>query len=197
MITTEIRGHTVEYFDDGHIYLVDGIKRPSITQILQLKFANKYKHVNKDILERASKRGTEVHKSIETYCKTGKAENLPEITNFRFLQRQFQFVVIENELPVVLFVDNEPVACGRLDLLLQIGDQKGVADIKSTSTLDKNYLYYQLNLYRIALWQSYGIQTEFLKGVHLKGDTRRFVDIPVKEDLAMALVHEYLKGDQT
>ena len=37
-ITKEIAGHTLEYIDDSHTYLVDGVIVPSITQILKLKF---------------------------------------------------------------------------------------------------------------------------------------------------------------
>ena len=40
MNSWEIAGHTLEYFDDTHEYLVDGLLVPSITQILKYKFGN-------------------------------------------------------------------------------------------------------------------------------------------------------------
>ena len=67
----EIKGHTLEYFDDTHEYLIDGILVPSITQILKLKFGHKYDNVNQKTLNNASEKGTEVHKAIEDYCKLG------------------------------------------------------------------------------------------------------------------------------
>ena len=99
--------------------------------------------------------------------------------------------VIENEVPVILFDDGEPIAAGRLDLVLKMGDQIGGADIKRTSTLDKEYLGYQLNLYRIAYKQSYGVEWEFLKGVHLRESVRKFVDIPINEKPTWDFIKEW------
>ena len=89
MNTWEIKGHVLEYFDDTHTYLVDGIIVPSITQILKIKFKNKYSGVDQKVLNRASERGTEVHEAIEKLCKTGEAEDLKEVKNFIFLQKQY------------------------------------------------------------------------------------------------------------
>ena len=194
--TTEIKGHCMEFIEDSHTYLVDGVILPSITQILKVKFGGKYAYVNKATLQRASADGTRVHEAIERYCKTGEMEELEEVKNFRFLQRQYGFKVIENESPVILFKDNEPFACGRLDLVLEMDGQIGGADIKRTSTLDKQYLAYQLNLYKIAYQQCYGVEWQFLKGIHLKENKRKFVDIPIAEDYAWDLVKEYIEKER-
>lgn len=200
----EISGHTLEFFEDEHLYLVDGIIVPSITQILAYKFGGKYAHVRKDVLERAAQAGTAVHEAIERYCTTGEECELPELRNFKFLQRQYGFVVRKNEVPVILFdvcegstswTDNPPIAAGRLDLVLQMGIEFGGADIKRTSTLDKEYLAYQLNLYRVAYRQCYGIEWDFLRGIHLREDVRKFVQIPINEGMAWQLVNDYLEAN--
>lgn len=188
----EIKGHYVEFIENEHIYLVDGIIMPSITQILKIRFGNKYDGINKDILERASQKGTMVHEAIEKFCKEGIKEDLKEVNNFIFLQKHYKFDVLDNEVPIILFKDNEPIACGRLDLVLKIDDKIGLGDIKRTSALDKEYLGYQLNLYRIAYEQCYGKKVEFLKGLHLREDVRKFVNIPVNDKLVWELVNEYL-----
>ena len=193
----EIGKHTLEYFDDTHEYLVDGLLVPSITQLIKTKFGSKYNFVRKDVLEKASQRGTEVHKAIEDYCTKGIETDLKELYNFKFLQKMYNFEVIENEIPVILFMDNTPVAAGRLDLVLKINEEIGGGDIKSTSTLDKEYLAYQLNLYRLAYKQCYGIEWKFLKGVHLKDDKRKFVDIPIKEQEIINFVKEILNNEQS
>lgn len=190
-----IGGHYLEYYEDGHIYLVDGVVVPSITQLLRIRFGNKYSGVSRDVLNRAAEAGTAVHEAIERYCVDGAESDLPEVRNFKFLQKQYKFRVLENETPVILFLNDEPIAAGRLDLVLEMGGRIGGADIKRTSTLDKEYLAYQLNLYRIAYRQTYGEEWEFLRGIHLRGDTRKFVTIPVNEDMAWQLVHEYLEGN--
>ena len=167
---------------------------PSITQILKIKFGHKYDDVPKEVLSRAADKGTAVHKAIEDYCKLGLDSDLLELRNFKFLQKQYKFEVLDNEVPVVLFKDDIPVACGRLDLVLKIGNDVGLGDIKRTSVLDKEYLAYQLNLYRIAYQQCYDKEITFLKGVHLRKDIRKFVDIPINEKLAQKLVEEYIGG---
>lgn len=188
---TDINGYTLEYYDDTHTYLVDGIIVPSITQILKVKFGNKYNAVNPTVLKRASEKGTAVHDAIERYCKTGEESEFPEVRNFKFLQKQYKFEVLENEVPVILFDGDVPISAGRLDMVIQMGDKIGGADIKRTSALDKNYLAYQLNLYRIAYRQCYGTEWEFLRGIHLREDVRKFVNIPINEDMTWKLIEEY------
>ena len=192
-ICWQINSHDLEYYDDTHQYLVDGVIVPSITQILQIKFGNKYIGVNKRVLERASKKGTEVHEAIERYFQTGEETELKELRNFKFLKKKYNFDIIENEVPVILFQNNEPICAGRLDMVIRMDGRIGGADIKRTSTLDKEYLAYQLNLYRIAYMQSYGIEWKFLKGIHLRDDTRKLVDIPINESMALELVKEYME----
>lgn len=192
----EIAGHTLEYFDEGHIYLVDGLVVPSITQLLKVKFGNKYEHVNRATLERASEAGTQVHDAIQRVCETGEIADFPEVRNFLFLQKQYGFKVLENEVPVILFLNDEPISAGRLDMVIEMGGQVGGADIKRTSALDKDYLAYQLNLYRIAYRQCYGIEWEFLRGIHLRDTTRRFVTIPINENITWQLVHEYMEENK-
>lgn len=189
--SVEIKGHTLEYFDDDHLYLVDGQIVPSITEILKVRFGNKYDFVDRDTLRRASDEGTRVHDAIQNLCETGEIIGLDEERNFLFLQRQYGFKVLNCETPLILWMDDEPVSAGRCDLVLEMDGKIGGADIKRTSALDRVYLSYQLNLYRIAFRQSYGIEWEFLKGIHLRENVRKFVDIPINEDVALEIVREY------
>ena len=194
MNTWEINGHVLEYFDDTHTYLVDGIIVPSITQILKIKFNNKYSGVDQKVLNRASEKGTKVHEAIEKLCKTGEVEDLKEVKNFIFLQKQYKFTTIDNEVPIILFRDKTPVGAGRLDLVLEEKNELGLGDIKRTSVLDKEYLVYQLNLYRIGYQQCYGKEIKFLKGLHLREGVRKYVNIPINEKIALKLVEEYIGG---
>lgn len=196
METWNINGYTIEYIDDIHTYLVDGLIVPSITQILKIKFGNKYNGISIETLNKAAEKGTEVHEAIEIFCKTGEVMDIKEVKNFIFLKKQYNFDVLDNEIPVILFKDNKPIACGRLDLVLNIDNKIGLADIKRTSVLDKDYLAYQLNLYRIAYEQCYNQKIEFLKGVHLREDTRKFVNIPINENMVWKLVEDYFEEEK-
>jgi hypothetical protein len=193
MDTWEIKDGTLEYLDDEHIYLYDGLILPSITQILQIKFGKKYDGVDTKILNKAAQNGTKIHKAIENLCKTGEVEDYKEVKNFMFLQKHYDFKVIDNEVPVVLFKEDVPIAAGRLDLVLEINNGLYLGDIKRTSALDKEYLGYQLNLYRIAYQQCYGKTIKGLRGIHLREDKRKFVPIPIKEDMAWELIEEYMR----
>lgn len=188
--TTRIKGRVLEYFDDEHLYLVDGVEVPSITTILK---DNRYRWVDKEVLRKAAEAGNAVHKAIEDYCTEGKESDLPELKGFKTIQETYGFRVLQNEVPVILFDFDEPIAAGRVDLVLEMDGQIGGADIKRTSVLDREYLFYQLNIYRIAFFQSYGVEWEFLRGVHLRDHRHRFVQIPIDNEAPMKKVYEYLE----
>ncbi|MBQ6092214.1 MAG: hypothetical protein IJL00_00890 [Clostridia bacterium] len=189
--TQTVAQRTVEYIDDDHLYLVDGVIVPSITQILAFKFGKKYDNVPRAVLDSAARKGTDVHEAIQRLCETGEASDLKEVRNFLFLQSHYGFDVLANEVPVILFHNDTPIAAGRLDLVLKMDGKIGGADIKRTSVLDKNYLAYQLNLYRLAYKQSYGVEWEFLRGIHLRDDVRRFVNIPIDEPFILNFINEW------
>lgn len=196
METLEIKDHTLEYDDDTHTYLVDGIIVPSITQILKVRFGGKYAGVDKDTLQRAAQRGTDIHKAIELYCREQTESDYNELHNYKFLAKHYNFTASRNEVPIILCKFDDPIAAGRLDLVLDMcntGD-KALADIKTTSALDKEYLAYQLNLYRLGYMQSYDEEITKLYGVHLRDDKRKFVEIPINEGIAWDIVGEYERG---
>ena len=186
----KINGNTLEYDDETHTYLVNGVIVPSVTQVMQVKFGNKYEGIRSEVLNRAAERGTAIHKAIENYCK-GMDDGSKEVHNFNFLMNYYKIKPVKNEVPIILMVDNQPVIAGRLDLVLQENDALCLADIKTTSQLDKEYLAYQLNLYRLGYMQSYGERIDKLYGVHLRGDKRKLVELPISEDIALDLLEKY------
>lgn len=190
--TVDIKGRKLEYIDETHTYRVNEVVVPSITRILKTRFQGKYDGIDKKVLQHAADMGTAVHEAIERWCKTGEESDLPEVRNFKFLMNKYDFQVEANEVPVILFMAGDPVAAGRLDLVLSIGKELGLADIKRTSKLDKEYLAYQLNLYRIAFQQCYDEEITFLRGVHLRENVRKFVEIPVNPAEAWNLVEDFI-----
>lgn len=191
----EIAGRTLEFIEETHTYIYDGVILPSITQILKTKFGKKYNGISKEILNKASQRGTEVHKAIEDYETKGSETEHKELRNYKFLKKQFKFECLQNEIPVVLFKDDKPIAAGRIDLVLKEGNNVGIGDIKRTSTFDKEYVAYQTNLYRLGYQQSYGTKISFLRGVHLRNDVRKYIELPINEYMAMELINKYLEKE--
>ena len=191
--TWEIAGGILEYIDETHTYIYDGVILPSITQMLKSKFGNKYNGVNEKVLKKAADKGTEVHQSIEDYEKRNiDNSNCIELRNYKFLKKQFGFKCLDNEVPIVLFHNGQPVSAGRIDLILESDGKVGIADIKRTSVFDKEYVAFQTNLYRIGYQQSYGVDISFLRGIHLREKVRKYIELPINEDMVTKFLENYL-----
>ena len=179
-----IKGRELEFDESTHTYFVDGKKVESVTQLINRLFPDKYADIPEGVLKRASERGTQVHKAIEAYCK-GFDDGSNEVMDFKFLQSHYKFKAIENELPVIIDLNGKTYA-GTLDMILKTNSEFGyeysIADIKTTSTLDKNYLAYQLNLYRLGAMYCYDYDITALYGIHINGKVRKLVKIPIIED---------------
>lgn len=191
MITWNIGNRKLEFDDATHTYFVDGAKCISVTQLLKFKFPSKYDGVSKEVLNKAADKGTELHEAIEVYEEYGLERNdLQEFRNYLFLKNKFNFKVKQVEIPIII-QHGDLTVCGRLDQVQELDEKTGLADIKRTSVLDKEYLAYQLNLYRIGYTQCYGEVISFLKGIHLHNDKRKYIDLPVNTDIAIELLEEY------
>ncbi len=189
----KVAGGLLEYIDETHTYIFDGVILPSITQILKSKFGNKYSGVDERVLQKAAQRGTAVHQAIEDYEKRNIDDSeCQELRNYKFLKKQFGFNCIDNEVPIVLFHNDIPVAAGRVDLILEDKGEVGIADIKRTSVFDKEYVAYQTNLYRIGYQQSYGTKITFLRGLHLREKVRKYIELPIKEEMVTKFLENYL-----
>lgn len=197
METFNIKGGTLEYFDETHTYLYDGLMLPSVSRILETKFKGEYKNVPPAVLDNAAKRGTAVHKAIENYNNSGYDDGSEAVRNFKFLQKQYGFEVLDSELPLVIFKDDMPIACGRLDMTMLMDGETGIADIKTVSTLNKEKIAYQLNMYRIGLMQSYGVDAKFLKIIHLRDGIRKVIDSPINEGMTWDLINKFLEENES
>ena len=196
METFSIKGGTLEYFDETHTYLYEALMLPSVSRILGTKYKNEYSNVPPAVLENAAKRGTAVHKAIENYNNSGYDDGSEAVRNFKFLQKQYGFEVLDSELPIVIFKDDMPIACGRLDMTMLMDGETGIADIKTVSALNKDKIAYQLNLYRIGLMQSYGVDAKFLKIIHLRDGVRKVIDSPINEGMTWELIDKYLEESE-
>ncbi len=194
METWNLEKYVIEYWEDTHEYLVNGVFLPSITTILKKKFGNKYNNVSPDVLRKASEKGTNMHQTIQDYEEEGIDDlGSVELQNYKFLKKHYGWRVIYSEIPVVLSINDEPIAVGRLDQIIEIDGEAGVNDLKRTAVFDKEYVAYQTNLYKIAYEQTYGGKLSFVSGTHLRDDKRKFYKLPVDEEKALELVKEYLK----
>lgn len=191
----QINNHIVEFLEEQHIYLVDGILVPCVSNILAYKF-NDYTGVSREVLQRASELGTELHRSIELYEQQGITSDLKEFKNYLFLKKQFKFENVSNELPVLYEKGGRVLFVGTLDQVITIDGKLGINDFKRVSAPNKEKIAYQLNFYKMAYEQSYGKKIEFLSFTHLREDVRKFHRLPINEEMAISLLNEFLEQEE-
>lgn len=186
----EINERTIEFDEDSHLYIVDGVIVPSVTTILKA-FFDDYTNVNRSVLEQASARGTALHEAIERYETTGQSSDLQEFKNYLFLKKHIGFKNIANELPVFYEEHGKVLFAGRLDQIIEIDGKIGINDFKRVSAPNKEKIAFQLNLYRIAYEQSYHKQIDILSFTQLREDKRKFIPLPIDEKSTKKLLKIY------
>ena len=92
MESWKIKDKILEFDPETHTYLVEGIIVPSVTQMMKPNFADMYSGIDKEILNTAARRGTEIHKWIEEYCQDGKHSEEREVKDFAFLKKHYELV---------------------------------------------------------------------------------------------------------
>lgn len=188
----EINGRTLEFDEESHVYICDGVIVPSVTQILKTRF-NDYANVSRSVLEQASAKGTELHKAIEIYEKTGQESDLKEFKNYLFLKKHFNIKNISNEIPIIYEENGRVLFAGQLDQIIERDGKIGINDFKRVSSPNKEKIAYQLNLYKMGFEQSYKQQIESLSFMQLREDTRKFYPLPINEETAKSLLKEFLQ----
>ena len=187
--TYEYENYTLEFDDETHRYIVNGIITPSVSKLLSLKFDD-YPNVPKAVLQAAADRGTEIHKAIEVYEKTGKESDLQEFRNYLFLKKHFKIENVENELPVAYFEDGLPVFAGTIDQVCRIDGVPAINDFKRVSAPNKEKIAYQVNLYRLAYNQTFGVEVKALSFMQLRESVRKFTQLPINEEVIKAFLAE-------
>ena len=195
MRTFEINGHILEFIPEEHIYICDGVIVPCVSNILAYKF-NDYGTVSKEILQRASERGTELHSAIESYERNGTTCDLRELKNYLFLKKHYGFTNIANEVPVIYEKDGTVLFVGTLDQIIEIDGKRGINDFKRVSAPNKQKIAYQLNLYKLAYEQTYKQKVDFVSYTHLRETVRKFNKLPINEEVTLNLLFEFLESER-
>lgn len=141
----------IEFIEDGHIYLKDGIIIPSVSEILKYIFPNKYKNVPSYILKKKAEYGTRVHLAIQLLEEQDVKIKLnpnqrASLLQYLDLKKEYKIKVIEQEI----IVSYEYEYAGRLDMIAYVNGELSLIDIKTTSEFDEEYLRYQLSYYELA-----------------------------------------------
>lgn len=177
----------ISFDKQTHTYTNDGRLLLSVTEVIKrYVFPDLYSNVPEEVLNKAAERGTATHAIIEKYIKgtltneeyeANKADVdafVSEIEKNRFRFSQSEYIVSDNEL-----------LAGTVDILgmCMEGDNLRyiIADIKTTRSLNIEYLQWQLSLYKYLLerekYSSYDYDSLGLYGIHLRDDKCKIVKI--------------------
>ena len=119
-----------------------------------------YSGIQQDVLDRAAKRGSAIHKMLEDYDNGNAIEDCPILKSYK-----------ELDLPVIaseyLVSDNKTVASS-IDKVLE---DYSLVDIKTTSELHIGALEWQLSIYAYLFEkQNKGLKVPHLYALHIKDD---------------------------
>lgn len=163
----------ISFNEETHKYTLNGRELISVTQLMKKHgLSPNYIGVSEEVLRAKAERGTLIHKEIEDFNKNG-------VIGFTEEVQQFVDYIQENKIRVQaseLIVYNDIVA-GTLDLILADKNRTIIADIKTTSTLHKEAVSWQLSIYAYLL----GTKIDGGQAFHFDNEGNlKVVDIPLK-----------------
>ena len=148
---------TIEFVEQGHIYLCDGVIVPSVSDIVKFRFPNLYSGIPPYVLSNKASYGTKLHEYAEAVLtgrlKSDEIRHLRLDPNIRFSLEFLNRVKVEvkNTEQIVAY---DGRFAGRYDIL-NTSDE--LVDIKTTARLHVDNrsleapLNLQLSLYYLAL----------------------------------------------
>ena len=168
----------ITFNEETHEYFNEGKKLISVTQLMQKHgLAPNYDAVPSEVLRAKAERGTLIHKEIEQYIKEGEIGFTSELSEF------IKYVTDNDLLPIMAseeIVYNDIVA-GTVDLYLP---GNIIADIKTTATLHKEAISWQLSIYAYLFMfheKLYKYPVLKAQAFHFSPDgALKVVDIPLK-----------------
>ena len=131
----------VVFSELDHTYTLSGKSLSGVTSILNRQlFADKYSGISDEVLNKAAEYGKGIHESIELYDSLGIGEDEDAVKAYIKLCQKEGLTRLDNEY---LISDNDYVASS-IDVVF---DDCSLADIKTTSHLDEEYVSWQLSIY--------------------------------------------------
>lgn len=156
---------------DTHTYTnQQGNKLCGVTTMLRkYLFADKYKGVPADVLKHAAQHGTRVHEQTQlAICGFKTKDTLPETKAIIKTLKQNKLTPIEAEY---LITDNQTCASS-IDIVLSDKNQNiTLADIKTTETLDTEYVAWQLSIYAYLFEQQTNHPVTEIIAIHARNNT--------------------------
>ena len=134
---------SVSFDENSHTYHLDGVALSGITGMIKKHlFPDKYKDVPEETLNNAKDRGSVIHKLCELVDDLGIKDDREEVKNYIKLKEKYSMEYVCSEY---LVSDNKHFATC-IDKVFKSDNGYDLVDIKTTYTLDKEYLSWQLSI---------------------------------------------------
>lgn len=181
----------VSFYEESHTYVTQDNKiLVGVTSILgNTIFKDKYKDIPSYILNKAAEYGTRIHslcQENDLFC----CSSCIEVDNYMKIKEENNLTSIENEY---LISDNTRVAT-MIDVIFEASENSvHLADIKTTSKLDEEYLSWQLS---ICSWlfeiQNPDVNVDKLFGIWLRKEKYKLIEVERKNnDKIKELLNNY------
>lgn len=173
---TKLIESQVAFNQEEHTYSLNGMTLKGITGMIKSQlFPDMYKDIPQWILDRAAERGTMVHESIELFdAGFEPKDTTPELESYKRIKRENELTTLANEYIVT---DKEHFASA-IDLVLCKGEDIILTDIKTTYTLDKEYVRWQLSIYAYFFeLQNPELKVSNLYALWLRDDKSEFAEM--------------------
>lgn len=170
--------HSYTYVDDNF----NATAYSGVTSILKnVLYPEKYKGVDKDVLKRSAERGTRIHElcqatdTIPTKPQEEDKYYQDEVTNYKTIKKDNGIEMIANEY---LVSNSKWKVASQIDC---IDKAYNLYDIKTTYTLDKDYVSWQLSFYaELFEEQNPSLTAGKLYAIWLRGEAYQLVEVPRK-----------------
>ena len=176
--------------DEHHIYRLDGVVLPSVSEIMKPLTEAYYSDIDESVMETARIRGSMVHEAIENYIHFGIYDPAAEeyVKHFIAWQEKFKPSIIMTE---IMFTNG--VYAGTIDMYCMIGGRMVLVDLKVTSKINRELLEVQLAAYKELLLHN-GLEVEQTMVLHLKKTGWKYEQIPVNHWKWRELVDAFSKN---
>ena len=190
-----MKTNNIEYLDDVHAYLIDGVLVPSVSELIRFKFPEAYSGIPQKILKAKANYGSRVHDYIQRFVEGEftleelQKKNIDPnikiaVEQFEQLRKRWAFYI--KDMEQIIHYKNK--FAGRYDLCTE---DNLIIDIKTTAELHEDWLALQLGLYQLGAGITSGIAYCFWLP---KGKPGKVVTInPWTHNECLELLEEYEK----
>lgn len=146
----ELAESQVKFEPVSHIYMLAENILQGVTSLIKRKcFPGEYDNVPESVLAKAAERGHRVHTAVELYDDYGTTtEDCPELEAYMAEQAKGTYKWLQMPLDSEYLVTDETKYASAIDKVYATKGGVILADIKTTYKLNKEYVSWQLSIYR-------------------------------------------------